>query len=182
MFSVLVCLYILFYITLVTKESKTIVVATITLDTYSKLYTEYGHNLSCPCITTTIALGNFLSNIVTMHPVCQSDFVSNQWIEGLYFANASTFINWDFRKTAYSQVSYDCTPIKLYIYYLLWFLYLRKKENFCKKQRCRVFYLFSLNFYHNFVHFRQKSLIKLKKTSIIFSLSRLNFFLSLNFN
>ncbi|CAF1670887.1 unnamed protein product [Adineta ricciae] len=38
-----------------------------------------------------------------MHPICQSYFVDSEWIDGLYFENASSFVNWDFRKTAYSQ-------------------------------------------------------------------------------
>lgn len=107
------CVYILFYVTLVKKESETVVVSNITPDIYKKLYSEYAQNLLCPCTTTTIPLGNFVSKNVKIHPVCQSDFVSNQWIEGLYFANASSFILWDFRKTAYFQVCYCFIPIKV---------------------------------------------------------------------
>ncbi|UJR19648.1 hypothetical protein I4U23_022782 [Adineta vaga] len=100
-----VCLYVLFYGTLIKTESKTVVISNITPDIFDQLYAEHGQALTCPCSTITIPYINFVSNNVTMHPVCSSVFVTKEWIEGLYVANASYYESWDFRKTAYSQVS-----------------------------------------------------------------------------
>ncbi|CAF1374241.1 unnamed protein product [Adineta ricciae] len=94
-------LYIVLFI--VKIESKTVVVYNITLDIFDGLSFKYGQNLLCPCTTTTIPLENFVSNDISIHPVCQSYFIDSEWIDGLYFKNASSFVNWDFRKTAYSQ-------------------------------------------------------------------------------
>lgn len=141
------CLYILFYVTLIRMESKTIVVSDITPDIFNELSSEHDQSLSCPCTTTTILYKNFVSNNVTMHSVCSSNFVDKQWIQGLYFENQSSYIFYDFRATAFSQVSL------LLLYFIKLFLF--------------FFVYFSLNFYQHFVQFRKKSFLKLKKILII---------------
>ncbi|CAF1350011.1 unnamed protein product, partial [Adineta ricciae] len=98
-----VCLYVLFYVTLIKMESKTVVISNITPDLFRQLSFEHGETLSCPCKTITIPYRNFVFNNVTMHPVCSSIFVDEQWIERLYFANASLYGVFDFRTTAFSQ-------------------------------------------------------------------------------
>ncbi|UJR19493.1 hypothetical protein I4U23_022622 [Adineta vaga] len=98
-----VCLYVLFYGTLRKTESKTIIISNITPDIFNQLYFEHNQTLSCPCSTITIPYKKFLSNNITLHPVCSSIFISKEWIEGLYFKNASSYGIWDFRKIAYSQ-------------------------------------------------------------------------------
>ncbi|CAF4024878.1 unnamed protein product [Adineta steineri] len=98
-----VCLYMLFYVALIKTESKTIIIANITPDTFEKLYFEHDQTLSCPCSTIAIPYRNFTSNNVTMHPVCSSIFIKPEWIKGLYFSNASQYGVWDFRTTAHSQ-------------------------------------------------------------------------------
>ncbi|UJR06647.1 hypothetical protein I4U23_010933 [Adineta vaga] len=98
-----VCLYILFYGTLIKAESKTEIISNITPAIFDQLYAEHVETLSCPCSTITIPYENFVSNNVTMHPVCSSVFVSKEWIEGLYIENATHYETWDFRKVAYSQ-------------------------------------------------------------------------------
>ncbi|CAF1147349.1 unnamed protein product [Adineta steineri] len=99
----IVCLYVLFYVTLIKKESKTVVIKNITPDIFNKLYLEHGQSLSCPCSTVMIPYENFVSNNVTMHPICSSVFIGKQWIDGLYFIDAKPLGPWDFRKTAFSQ-------------------------------------------------------------------------------
>ncbi|UJR34784.1 hypothetical protein I4U23_027565 [Adineta vaga] len=98
-----VCLYILFYVTLIKIEPKTVVISNITPDLFNKLSSDHGQTLSCPCKTITIPYKSFVTHKITMHPICSSIFIDKQWIEGLYFANASEFGVWDFRTTAYSQ-------------------------------------------------------------------------------
>ena len=53
----------------------------------------------------------FVSNTVSLHPVCSSVFVSQEWIKALYLSNASAFLVMDFRTTASSQVS-QCSVSK----------------------------------------------------------------------
>ena len=100
----LVCLYVLFYVTLLKMESKTAVISNITPDIFYQLSREHGQSLSCPCKAIAIPYRSFVFNNVTMHPVCSSIFVDEQWIAKLYFANASLYGVWDFRTTAFSQV------------------------------------------------------------------------------
>lgn len=104
LFSISVCLYMLFYATMLTTGSKTVAVSSVTPDLFKELIVEYGQSLSCPCETITIPYKNLLFNNVAMHPVCSSVFVDEKWIEGLYFANASLYGVWDFRTTAFHQV------------------------------------------------------------------------------
>ncbi|UJR12721.1 hypothetical protein I4U23_016895 [Adineta vaga] len=98
-----VCLYILFYVTLIKIEPKTVVISDVTHDLFYKLSSEHNQTLSCQCKTVTIPHKNFVLQNIIMHPICSSVFVDKQWIEGLYFSNASLYGVWDFRTTAYSQ-------------------------------------------------------------------------------
>ncbi|CAF1253647.1 unnamed protein product [Adineta steineri] len=98
-----VCLYMLFYVTLVKTKSAMIPISNVTPDNFNKLYSEHDQTLTCPCSTTAIPYRNFTSNNVTMHPVCSSIFIESEWIKGLYFPNASQYGVWDFRTTAHSQ-------------------------------------------------------------------------------
>ena len=118
LFFVLVCLYVLFYATLMKTESTTVVISDITPDTFKKLFSEHSESLSCPCTTSSIPYKNFVSNNVTMHPVCLSDFIDRQWIEGLYFTNASLYTFWDFRTTAYSQVRHSYIFMKVILVFI----------------------------------------------------------------
>ena len=95
----------MFYGTLIKTQSRTVITSNITPDIFDQLYAEHGQALTCPCSTITIPYVNFVSNNVTIQPVCSSVFVTKEWIEGLYFANASHYESWDFRKIAYSQVN-----------------------------------------------------------------------------
>lgn len=81
-----------------------VIVYDITPDRFSELSFKHGETLSCPCKAIIIPYKSFVFNNVTMHPVCSSVFVDEQWIENLYFANASLYGVWDFRTTAFSQV------------------------------------------------------------------------------
>ncbi|UJR18380.1 hypothetical protein I4U23_005284, partial [Adineta vaga] len=97
------CLYILFYISLIKVESETVVVSDVTRNIFDELSSKHGQSLSCPCTRTTVPYKNFVFNNITKHPVCESIFVDKQWIERLYFDNASLYAFWDFRTTAFSQ-------------------------------------------------------------------------------
>ncbi|CAF1531152.1 unnamed protein product [Adineta ricciae] len=99
----MVCLYLLFYVTLLNVESKTILISGVTLETFNELYSEYNQTLSCPCRTSTIPYKSFVFINVTIHPACSSIFIDSQWVDRLYLENASLYGVWDFRTTAYYQ-------------------------------------------------------------------------------
>ncbi|UJR34132.1 hypothetical protein I4U23_021539 [Adineta vaga] len=110
-----VCLYILFYINLIKTQLTTVVIFDITLNKFTKLYSEHSQTLSCPCSTITIPYQNLSSNDVQIHLICSSIFIDLEWIKTLYFEEASQYGVWDFRTTAYSQfklLSSFCTLSK----------------------------------------------------------------------
>ena len=89
---------------MVKPQSRTIVVSDVTPDIFTNVDPEHEKTLSCPCTTIFVPQKRFVSNQVQHHPVCQSIFVSQQWIEALYLENASRYRPSDFRTIAYSQV------------------------------------------------------------------------------
>ncbi|CAF1468909.1 unnamed protein product [Adineta ricciae] len=98
-----VSLVTLFYVTIMKMHAETIIISNITPDIYNQLYLKHGEKLSCACTNITVPYHQFVSNTISIHPVCDSIFVSKEWIERLYFLNASRYGVWDFRTTAKSQ-------------------------------------------------------------------------------
>ncbi|UJR19904.1 hypothetical protein I4U23_023036 [Adineta vaga] len=96
-------LYTLFYMALLRSESRTITISDITPDRFYELYTKHPKTLLCSCSKITIPFKIFVSNSIIFHPVCSSIFVSKEWIEALYLADASRYGTLDFRTTASSQ-------------------------------------------------------------------------------
>ena len=60
------------------REFREIKVAPINSLIYNELYDKYGEALSCPCSKITIAYEDFVTNIITYHPVCTSTFITVQ--------------------------------------------------------------------------------------------------------
>lgn len=58
----------------------TITVRDPSLDTYRSLQASDGSTLECPCSTMLIPYEGFGSLSSTMHPVCSSDFVRDEWL------------------------------------------------------------------------------------------------------
>ena len=65
--------------------TKTVTVKEPSFSVYTGLYERYPQTIICPCSQTTIAYGNFLSFNPAFHQVCQSYFVSDEWIKHLNF-------------------------------------------------------------------------------------------------
>ncbi|UJR13165.1 hypothetical protein I4U23_000188 [Adineta vaga] len=101
--SLVIIFYILSFIAFVSPQTRFITISNITPSVFNQLRNEHGETLSCPCSTTTITYRNFVFNSISFHPVCSSIFISEEWIDTLYFSNASAFLVMDFRTTAYSQ-------------------------------------------------------------------------------
>lgn len=103
-FLMLISMYVLFYTSIMTIQSRLTIISQIDVEKFSKLYSEYGERLSCPCSTIQIPYEEFVSSSIRFHPVCTSLFVSQTWIEGLYLSNRTSYPIGDFRRTANSQV------------------------------------------------------------------------------
>ncbi|CAF1271698.1 unnamed protein product [Adineta ricciae] len=99
----LIIFYILFFAAFISPQTRLITASDITPSLFDRLQQNHADTLSCPCSTTTIIYNDLVSNTVALHPLCSSIFVSQQWIEALYIANASAYVVMDFRTTAKSQ-------------------------------------------------------------------------------
>ena len=119
MYFFTVSLYILFYTAWMKPHPRKIPVSNISYTVFKQLYREHAETLLCPCSRITMPLNTFVSNTIKFHPVCSSIFVSQEWIEALYFKDASRYGTGDFRTTASSQVSLSfffktsCYPSKI---------------------------------------------------------------------
>jgi hypothetical protein len=69
---------------------------------YEAFVEKYGASSSCPCSRVIIPYGNFTSTTVDYHPVCQSVFVSDDWINHLFSPNFTSVYQGDFRALASS--------------------------------------------------------------------------------
>ena len=107
-------IYILFYTTLMELRPRTITSHNITPVLFNQLYHDHAEALLCPCSTIAVPFKEFVVNTITHHSVCESIFVSQEWIEALHFKNASRYEPTDFRTTSSSQVSYCFLINQLY--------------------------------------------------------------------
>ncbi|UJR34666.1 hypothetical protein I4U23_027443 [Adineta vaga] len=98
-----ISLYILFYMTLIKSQSRTVTISPVTPLIFDQLHSDHIKTLSCPCSTVTMPYETFVSHTIIYYPICTSTFVSQQWIQSFYIPNASTYGVADFRTTAYSQ-------------------------------------------------------------------------------
>jgi len=96
-------MYVLFFNVMINPQVRSVIFTDIDSKKFSKLYSQYGDSLSCPCSTISISYETFVSNTITFHPVCSSFFVNQQWIDALYIPSRSKFGVGDFRTTAVSQ-------------------------------------------------------------------------------
>jgi len=69
---------------------------------YEAFLGKNGTSSSCPCSRVIIPYGNFTSTTVDYHPVCQSIFVSDYWINHLFSPNFTSVYQGDFRALASS--------------------------------------------------------------------------------
>ncbi|CAF1319758.1 unnamed protein product [Adineta ricciae] len=99
-----ISIYVLFYITLIKQQSKTIIISDITRPgILDELYLEHHQKLTCPCSTVAIPYYTFVNSTNQLYPICSSVFVTERWIHSLYFSNASALGTADFRTIANSQ-------------------------------------------------------------------------------
>ena len=60
---------------------KTIKIANPTIDQYDALYRDHGEILSCPCTQISVPYSTFIRINYTLHQVCQSIYVTKEFIE-----------------------------------------------------------------------------------------------------
>lgn len=99
-----ICMYVLFYASMMRPQTRTIALTNIDLVKFEKLYSEHGELLSCPCSTVTTSYKTFVNHIIRFHPICSSFFLTQQWIEAMYLSDRNLYRTHDFRRIASSQV------------------------------------------------------------------------------
>jgi hypothetical protein len=92
---------LLAYTSAVTVD-KTLTIKAPTLNQYTELYIKYPETLICPCTQIAINYDKFLHINYTLHQVCSSSFVTDDWINYLAMLNtgSNNIIVSDFRQTA----------------------------------------------------------------------------------
>ncbi|CAF1157256.1 unnamed protein product, partial [Didymodactylos carnosus] len=73
-----------------------------TLSIYNELYRKYSQTLQCPCSNNAVDYRKFVSFQPKYHQICQSDFITMQWINNIgYNVSLAVITNEDdFRQTA----------------------------------------------------------------------------------
>ena len=74
---------LLFYTSLI-KVTETINIKEPPFTQYVRLNSNYSQTLTCPCSKISINYGKFLQIEYTLHQVCSSKFLSNDWIDFLH--------------------------------------------------------------------------------------------------
>ena len=103
-YVLLVSLYVIFYVALLQSNPQTITVVDISPSSFRKLHKQQAETLSCRCTNSTIRYDTFLSNEISLHPICSSIFVTERWIRAFYVHVVYNDHNENFDTTAYSQV------------------------------------------------------------------------------
>jgi hypothetical protein len=80
-FLFILAMTILLLYTSLTKITKAVNVETPSLVEYSHLYSIYSQALTCPCSKIAINYDTFLEVEYTLHQVCTSTFVNQNWID-----------------------------------------------------------------------------------------------------
>ena len=74
---------VLLFYSIFIPVQKTVTVKQPTYDQYLTLYSKYLNNLQCPCKTVSVTYERFLQLNYTLHHICSSFLVSEQWIRYL---------------------------------------------------------------------------------------------------
>lgn len=60
--------------------------------------------LSCPCQNIIISYQKFIRIEPIFHSICSSEFITNKWINGLFYENASRYTPSDIRSILSAQL------------------------------------------------------------------------------
>lgn len=117
--SLALALIILLCVVTFDGENHTIIIRYPSQSQFLELDKQFPYTLSCPCQKITIPLGSFTSITATYHPVCDSVFVSDGWINLLFTPNISFYYALDFRSTAlghFQLLSSLCSLAKRFVH------------------------------------------------------------------
>lgn len=93
-------LFILLLLTSFNAETINIVISNPTSHQIESL----PENRICPCSKISFSHATFVLMNASLHQVCSSDFISDQWISSLFYEkNASRFLPVDFRSIGFAQ-------------------------------------------------------------------------------
>ncbi|CAF0892704.1 unnamed protein product [Adineta steineri] len=105
-FYIIIFIIILFIFTLfttLTLETTIVTISNPTYDKYEDLYIKYSNTLKCSCQEISISYNKFINIELEYHEICSSDFISQRWIDFLFYENISYFYQLDFRRSAFIQ-------------------------------------------------------------------------------
>ena len=78
--SLSLSLTILLIYTAAVNIQKTVIVPNPSLDKYEQLHERYASTLTCPCTHISVKYDSFIRINYTLHQVCKSVYVTNEWI------------------------------------------------------------------------------------------------------
>ena len=78
--SLSLSLTILIIYTAAVNIQKTVIVPNPSLEKYQQLYERYSSTLACPCTHISVKYGSFMRINYTLHQVCNSVYVTKEWI------------------------------------------------------------------------------------------------------
>ncbi|CAF3670536.1 unnamed protein product, partial [Adineta steineri] len=97
--SIIIAFSILILYASTYSVTKTITINKPSIDVYYTLQDKYPQTLTCPCSSTTNEHSQFITFQPTLHPVCHSDFITDNWTNFLMSAGN----NEEYRDFRYSN-------------------------------------------------------------------------------
>ena len=97
--SLCLSLTILLIYTSAINVTKTVTVEAPDFNRYKQLYEQYQQALVCPCKQISINYNTFLNINYTLHQVCSSYYVTDEWILFFFNSNPGSIFLTDFRST-----------------------------------------------------------------------------------
>ncbi|CAF1661409.1 unnamed protein product, partial [Adineta ricciae] len=101
--SLIIILFVLTLITSLQSNLNTITMKNPTEDEYNKLQLKNFDHFQCPCAQISNTYDEFVTIIPEYHEICSSDFLSENWINYLFYENTSYYFQLDFRHSASSR-------------------------------------------------------------------------------
>lgn len=93
----------LFIYTSLSVEQYTMTIESPSLEDFINLQSLRYAKISCPCQTITIPYEVFTTLEPVFHPICSSEFVSEEWSSAFFYENASMYLPVDIRSTLSAQ-------------------------------------------------------------------------------
>ncbi|CAF0897908.1 unnamed protein product [Adineta steineri] len=95
--SIIIAFSILILYASTYSVTKTIIINKPSIGVYLTLQDKYPQTLTCPCLSTTTEHSQFISFQPTQHPVCHSDFITDNWTNYLEVLGSGVIDQSDYR-------------------------------------------------------------------------------------